>query len=59
MNLIPSFIDDFFFTSFQPKNEIKKGKYRNEIQIFTFLREQMNDLLTWRMYRFQKKFHKR
>ena len=46
MNLIPSFIDDFFFTSFQPKNEIKKGKYRNEIQIFTFLREQMNDLLT-------------
>ena len=59
MNLIPSFIDDFFFTSFQPKNEIKKGKYRNEIQIFTFLREQMNDLLTWRMYRFQKKFDRR
>ena len=38
------FIDDFLFTSFQQKNEIKKGKYLNEIQIFTFLCKQMNDL---------------
>ena len=25
-------------------NEVKKGKYSNWIQIFTFLRELMNDL---------------
>ena len=38
------FIDDFLFTSFQQKNDIKKGKYPNEIQILSFLQKQMNDL---------------
>ena len=32
------------FTSFQQKNGIKKGKYQNGIETFTFLLEQMNDL---------------
>ena len=40
MNLVPSFIGDILFTSFQQKNEIKRGKYPNEIQIFTFFRDQ-------------------
>ena len=31
MNLVSSFINDFLFTSFQQKNEIKKGKYPNGI----------------------------
>ena len=31
MNLVPSFINDFLFTLFQQKNEIKKGKYPNGI----------------------------
>ena len=44
INLVSSFIDDFLFTSFQQRNEIKKAKYPNEIQIFTFLYKQMNDL---------------
>ena len=40
MNLGSSFIDDFLFTSFQKKkNENTKGKYPNEIQIFTVLLE--------------------
>ena len=44
MNLVSSFINDFFFTSFQQKNKITKGRYLNGIQIYTFLHEQMNDL---------------
>ena len=31
-----SFIEDLLFISFQQKNEIKKGKYHDEVQIFTF-----------------------
>ena len=31
-----SFIEDFFLISFQQKNEIKKGKYPDRVQIFTF-----------------------
>ena len=38
-----SLIDDFFFTSFQEKNEIKERKYPTGIQIFTFLLKQKND----------------
>ena len=34
MKLVSSFIDDFLFTLFQQKNEIKKGKYPNGILIF-------------------------
>ena len=33
MNLAFSFIDDFLFTSFQKKNEIKKGKHLVGIEI--------------------------
>ena len=40
MNLVPSFIGNILFTSFQQKNEIKRGKYPNEIQIFTFFHDQ-------------------
>ena len=43
MNLVSSLIDDFFFTSFQEKNEIKERKYPTGIQIFTFLLKQKND----------------
>ena len=45
MNLVSSFINDFLFTSFQQKNEIKKRKCPNAangIQIFIFLCEQIN-----------------
>ena len=31
-----SFIEDFLLISFQQKNEIKKGKYPDSVQIFTF-----------------------
>ena len=34
--LVSSFIEDLLFISFQQKNEIKKGKYHDEVQIFTF-----------------------
>ena len=34
--LVSSLIEDFLFISFQQKNEIKKGKYPNGVQIFTF-----------------------
>ena len=37
--LVSSFFDDFLFISFQQKNEKKKGKYPNGVQIFTFLLE--------------------
>ena len=33
---LASFIYDFLFISFQHKNEIKKGKYPNRVQILTF-----------------------
>ena len=32
-----SFIEDFLLISLQRKNEIKKGKYPDRVQIFTFL----------------------
>ena len=38
------FFHDFLLTSFQQKNDIKKGKYLNGIQIFTLSFELMNDL---------------
>ena len=31
-----SFIEDFLLISLQQKNEIKKGKYPDRVQIFTF-----------------------
>ena len=31
MNLVSYFTDDFLLTSFQQKNEIKKGKYPKRI----------------------------
>ena len=31
-----SFIEYLLFISFQQKNEIKQGKYYDEVQIFTF-----------------------
>ena len=31
-----SSLEDFLLISFQQKNEIKKGKYPDEVQIFTF-----------------------
>ena len=33
---VSSFIEDFLLISFQQKNEIKKGKYPDRVQIFTF-----------------------
>ena len=30
------FIEDFLFIPFQQKNEIKKGKYPDGVEIFTF-----------------------
>ena len=38
------FFHDFLLASFQQKNDIKKGKYLNGIQIFTLSLELMNDL---------------
>ena len=55
MNLVSCFIDDFLFTSFSQKNEIKKGKYPTGIHNLLF-RKQMNDLFDVRMHRFQNKF---
>ena len=31
-----TFIEDFLLIAFQQKNEIKKGKYQDRVQIFTF-----------------------
>ena len=33
---MPSFIEDFLLISFQQKNKIKKGKYPDRVQTFTF-----------------------
>ena len=33
---VSSFIEDFLLISLQQKNEIKKGKYPDRVQIFTF-----------------------
>ena len=33
---VSPFIEDFLLISFQQKNEIKKGKYPDRVQIFTF-----------------------
>ena len=47
-------IEDFAFASFRQKNEIKKGKYPDGVQIFTFtLRIDLFDVKD-----FQKKFLK-
>ena len=45
MNPVYSFTGDFVFTSIQQRNLIKQGKYPNGIQIFTFLRKQINSLM--------------
>ena len=34
--LVSYFIEDFLFIPFQQKNEIKKGKYPDGVEIFTF-----------------------
>ena len=39
---VSSFIEDFLLISFQQKNEIKKGKYPDRVQIFTFSRAQIS-----------------
>ena len=36
--LVSSFIEDLLFISLQQKNEIKKGKYPDGVQIVTFFR---------------------
>ena len=54
MNLVSSFTDDFLFISFKQKNEIKKRKYPNGIQIFTFLCKQMNDLFDMKLVSISK-----
>ena len=33
---VSTFIEDFLLIAFQQKNEIKKGKYQDRVQIFTF-----------------------
>ena len=33
---VSTFIADFLLIAFQQKNEIKKGKYPDRVQIFTF-----------------------
>ena len=55
MNPVYSFTGDFVFTSIQQRNLIKQGKYPNGIQIFTFLRKQIN-LFDGKDVRFQKKY---
>ena len=52
--LASSFIGDFLFTSFQQKNEIKKGNTLMEFKYLTFLLE---NRFVWRQ-RFQKKIRK-
>ena len=49
---VSSFAEYFLLISFQEKNEIKKGKYPDRVQIFTFFLEYR---FVWR-YRFRKKF---
>ena len=45
--LVYSVIDDLLSTLFQQKNKIKKGKYPDEIQKFTFF-EGANEWFGWR-----------
>ena len=47
-------LQGFLLISFQQKNEMKKGKYPDGVQIFTFLLEYR---FVWRQ-RFQKKFNR-
>ena len=47
-----SSLEDFLFIPFQQKNEMKKGKYHDGAQVFTFL---LGYWFVWRQ-RFQKKF---
>ena len=44
MNLLASLLMISCLLHFNKKNDIKKGKYPNEIQILSFLQKQMNDL---------------
>ena len=50
-----SSLEDFLLISFQQKNEIKKGKYPDEVQIFTLL---LKYRFVWRQI-FQKKFDRK